>query len=127
MQWATFDLGWVRVANPSAQIEPGASIAVEAHTLSLWTLNISRITEVVNQRDAFGFIYGTTMLHVEEGEERFLIRRDGRGAVLYELEAVSRPRATLARLGYPMTRFFQRRFATDSHERMARAVGATAN
>ncbi len=110
-----FDLGWVRVANPDAKIETGAAVAVEAHTLGLWTLNVSRITEIVDRADAFGFIYKTTRLHVEEGEERFLLRLDAATCeVRYEVEAVSRPRAALARLGLPVTRGFQRRFARES-------------
>lgn len=124
-RWAMFDLGWVRVANPAAAIERGAVVAVEAHTLGLWTLNLSRITEVVDRPGAFGFIYKTTALHVEEGEERFLLTLDAAtGEVRYRLEAVSRPGAALARLGLPVTRAFQRRFARDSHARMRSEVNA---
>jgi uncharacterized protein (UPF0548 family) len=118
-QWEQFNLGWVRVANPDAAIAVGEIIAVEARTLGLWTLNLSRITETIDHPTRFGFIYNTTELHVEQGEERFLIELDpASGEVWYELEAVSRPRLPLARLGYPLTRYFQRKFAQDSHRRM---------
>lgn len=117
-RWAMFDLGWVRVANPAIQIERGAAVAVEAYTFGLWTLNISRIVEVVDRAGCFGFVYATTAGHVEFGEERFLIAQDEDGTVRYRLEAVSRPRAGLAWMGYPVTRYFQRRFARESHARM---------
>ena len=118
-RWTMFDIGWVRVANPSAPIAVSQLIAVEAHTLGLWTLNLSRILEVVDTPDRFGFLYSTTALHVEEGEELFLLECDqATGEVSYILEAVSRPRSPLARVGLPFTRHYQHRFARDSHRRM---------
>jgi len=124
-RWVMFDLGWVRVANPSAAIHVDQVVAVEAHTLGLWTVNLSRIVKVVDSATVFGFIYATTSLHVEQGEERFLLEFDREtGDVWYELEAGSRPRAALARLGFPFTRAFQKRFARESHERMRRETTA---
>jgi uncharacterized protein (UPF0548 family) len=126
-RWAQFDLGWVRVANPGAKIEAGEVIAVEAYSLGLWSLNLSRIMESVDSIDRFGFVYSTTEFHVEGGEERFLLRMDpASGAVFYEVEALSRPRHSLARLGYPVTRAFQHQFARDSHRRMREAVSGAA-
>jgi len=119
-RWAMFDLGWVRVANTDAPIVPGQLVAVAAHTLGLWTLNLSRILEVVDTPLRFGFLYSTTALHVEEGEERFLLEFDETtGDVAYLLESVSRPRSPLARLGLPFTRHYQHRFARDSHRRIS--------
>jgi len=122
-RWAMFDLGWVRVANIQAPIATGQIVAVEAHTLGLWTLNLSRITEVVDEPARFGFVYATTEMHVEQGEERFLIELvQETEEVFYELEAVSRPCSWLACLGLPVTRSFQHRFARDSHRRVAEEV-----
>lgn len=122
-----FDLGWVRVANPDARIATGQLVAVEAHPLRLWTLNISRIVDVIRSENAFGFVYATTDLHVEEGEERFLLEFDGaQGEVWYDLEAVSRPRGALARLGFPFVRHFQHRFALQSHSRMLEELHSSA-
>jgi uncharacterized protein (UPF0548 family) len=118
-----FDLGWVRVANPDARIVAGQLVAVEVRSLGLWTLNVSRILETIETPRSFGFLYATTKLHVEEGEERFLLQFDPEsGSVTYKLEAISRPRSNLARLGFPVTRTFQHRFARDSHRRMGDAV-----
>lgn len=116
--WEQFDLGWVRIANSLPAIVPGELAAVEAHTF-FWSVNFSRITEVVDSPSRFGFLYTTTRLHVEEGQERFVIEFDpGNGVVSYLIEAVSRPRHLLARLAYPFTRAMQHRFARDSHARL---------
>jgi uncharacterized protein (UPF0548 family) len=122
-RWTMFDLGWVRVANPQALITPRQIVAVEVHTIGLWTLNLSRITATVGTPGRFGFIYTTTPMHVEQGEERFLLEFDAAtGGVWYDLEAVSRPRHTLARLGLSITRAFQHKFARDSHRRMREEI-----
>lgn len=122
-RWTMFDLGWVRVANPEAAIEIGQLVAVEAYTLGFWTLNLSRVVDVVDDPQCFGFVYATTSHHVEEGEERFLISiSPDTGEVVYALEAVSRPQASFARFGYPITRTMQHKFARESHRRMRRAV-----
>ena len=104
-----FDLGWVRVANPQARIRTGQIVAVEAQTLGLWSLNLSRILDAVDEPGRFGFLYATTEMHVEQGEERFLIQIEPMtGEVFYELESYSRPQRTLAWLGLPVTRSFRR-------------------
>jgi len=117
--WRHFDLGWVRVANPSARIQIGQIVAVEVHSLGLWSLNLSQIVEVVQRDNRFGFLYKTTANHVEAGEERFVLTIEyGSGSVWYEVEAVSKPRNLLATFGFPVTRAFQHRFARESHRRM---------
>jgi uncharacterized protein (UPF0548 family) len=124
-RWAMFDLGWARVANPGAPIEPGQIIAMEAHTLGLWTLNLSRIMETVDTASRFGLLYATTPMHVEQGAERFLLEIDATtGDVHYLLEAISRPRHLLACLGLPISRALQHRFARESHLRMRDEVQA---
>jgi uncharacterized protein (UPF0548 family) len=118
-RWAMFDLGWVRVANPGAPVERGQIIAMEAHTLGLWTLNLSRIMETVDTPGRFGLLYATTPIHVEQGAERFLLEFDATtGDVHYLLEAISRPRHFFARLGWPISRALQHQFARESHYRM---------
>jgi uncharacterized protein (UPF0548 family) len=122
-QWLQFDLGWVRVANPTARIAVGMLIAVEAHTAGLWSLNFSRVTETIDTFTRFGFLYSTTRHHIEEGQERFILEYDpATGALSYLIEAVSRPRHPLARLAWPYARAMQHRFARDSHARMRQAV-----
>jgi uncharacterized protein (UPF0548 family) len=118
-RWAMFNHGWTRVANPTATIELDQIIAMEAHTLGLWTLNMSRIKETVDNPTRFGFLYATTPMHVEQGAERFLLEFDPTtGEVHYILEAISRPRHLFARLGLPLSRHFQHQFVRESHRRM---------
>ena len=71
-----FELGWVRVVNAAAPIECGQIIAVEVHALGLWSVNLSRILETVDSETQFGFLYSTTNQHVEQGEEKFILRRN---------------------------------------------------
>jgi uncharacterized protein (UPF0548 family) len=122
-RWEMFNLGWASVANPSAAISLGQPVCVKVFSLGLWSINVSRIVEVVHTRNSFGFIYATTEFHVENGEERFLLEFDpGSDQVKYILEAVSRPRSRLAQIGYPVTRVFQHKFARESHLRMRQIV-----
>jgi len=122
-RWRQFDLGWVRIANPDAPIQAGEVVAMEAHTLFLWTLNFPRILHVIDEPHRFGFVYGTTMMHVERGEERFLLEFDPvSGAVTYDLMAASRPAHWMVWLGYPYARSRQRKFARESHARMRQIV-----
>lgn len=44
------------------------------------------------------------------------------GEVIYRIRTVSRPRALLARLGYPYTRLLQARFRRDSIPGMRQAL-----
>jgi len=79
----------------------------------------------VDKPHRFGFVYSTTPMHVETGQEKFLIEFDSAtGDVWYELEAVSRPRHPLVQLGFPIARALQHRFARDSHRRIRVAVVA---
>lgn len=120
-RWEQFGLGWVRIANPYPKIIAGELVAVEAHTAGLWSINFSRVVEVVESPTRYGFMYATTALHVEEGQERFVIEFDPESElVFYLIEAISRPRHVFARLGYPISRAMQRRFRRDSAARMKR-------
>jgi uncharacterized protein (UPF0548 family) len=120
-------VGWVRIANSLPAIIPGELVAVEARTALIWSVNFSRITEVVDTSVRFGFLYTTTSIHVEEGQERFVLEYDAdSGCVSYLIEAVSRPWHFLARIAYPFSRAMQHRFARDSHSRMRRSVSESA-
>ncbi|HVS00766.1 MAG TPA: DUF1990 domain-containing protein [Thermoanaerobaculia bacterium] len=72
----------------------------------------------------YGFAYGTLTGHGERGEERFTVewnREDD--SVWYELYAFSRPAHWLVKLGYPVTRWYQKRFARHSKRVMAAGCG----
>jgi uncharacterized protein (UPF0548 family) len=119
VRWRQFDLGWVAVIDANAPIAPDQVVGVEAHTAGLWSLNVCRIQETVDTATQFGFLYATTALHVEAGQERFVIDFDPSTQIVsYCIEAVSRPRHPLVWLAYPFARAMQRRFVHDSFARM---------
>ncbi|HMV50117.1 MAG TPA: DUF1990 domain-containing protein [Blastocatellia bacterium] len=125
--WKMFDIGWVKLCFPDTPIEVGATVAVLAGHFGFWSLHPARIVYLVDEETAearrFGFAYGTLPAHGERGEERFLIewRRDD-DSVWYDLLAFSQPKALLAKLGYPLSRMLQRRFARASKQAMLRAA-----
>ncbi len=124
--WKHFDLSWAQVFPPRAAIAPGTVVAVAVRHLGFWSINGCRIVSVTDDRaaGAFAFAYGTLSNHAECGEEIFTVRLDARtDDVAYEIRAVSRPHAALARAGYPVTRMLQARFRRDSAIAMRRAVG----
>lgn len=129
-RWEQFRLGWVEAYPAETPIEPGAVVAVVARAVGAWWINTCRIIYVVDETAPvrrFGFAYGTLAEHVESGEERFSIEwNQAEDEVWYDIFAFSRPRHVLARIGYPLVRRFQRRFARESATAMQRAVDASA-
>jgi uncharacterized protein (UPF0548 family) len=124
-EWRHFELGWVEVFPPLAAVAPGSVVAVLIRHLGFWSMNGCRVVYTMAGGDAreFGFAYGTLINHAETGEELFKVSlRPGTGEVTYVIRAVSKPRALLARLGYPVTRSLQARFRRDSAAAMARAI-----
>ena len=123
--WKQFDLGWVSIVPPETAIEVGSVVAVQAHTFGVWSLNACRIVYIIDETEPlkkFGFAYGTLPDHVECGEERFTVEQHADGSVFYDIFAFSRPRQLLVRMGVPIARALQRRFARDSLAAMKREV-----
>ena len=120
--WVPFQISWIRVFPQSAP-KPGVMVAVVVRLVWVWWTNVSRVIYSVDEHDSFGFAYGTTPFHAETGEELFLVERSGESAeVTYRILAFSKPRHPLARLGYPLSRAAQRRFAVGSIEAMRTAT-----
>jgi uncharacterized protein (UPF0548 family) len=126
-RWDHFRLGWVEAVPTDTPLAAGACVAVVARVLGLWWLNACRIVYAVDEVgpvSRFGFGYGTLPGHAEAGEERFLVEWDrADDGVWYDVLAFSRPNHPLARLGYPLARRTQRRFARDSAAAMRAAAG----
>jgi uncharacterized protein (UPF0548 family) len=125
-RWEHFRLGWVEVCWPDTPIEPGQVVGVLGRVCGLRCFNACRIVYVVDEDGPikkFGFAYGTLPEHVESGEERFTIEwHEADDLIWYDILAFSRPNQFLARLGYPVVRRLQKRFARDSAATMLRAV-----
>ena len=123
--WRQFDLGWVRVAPPGVPIEVGATVAIVTRHFGFLSLNAARIVYVIDEEGppkSFGFAYGTLAEHVECGEERFMIELLEDGSVWYDILAFSRPHHFFVKLGFPLARRLQKRFARDSLAIMATAA-----
>ena len=122
----------------SARLLLTASIAGEETIDSKAQTEVSLRRPLAHHRDAcrivyavdekgpikrYGFANGTLPEHAESGEERFTVEwHEKDDAVWYDILAFSRPRHFLARLGYPLARRLQERFARDSVAAMMRAV-----
>jgi len=124
--WRMLSMPWVSLHWPCAPIQVGTDVAVSIHHFGFYSLNACRIVYVVDKEgpiERFGFAYGTLGEHAESGEERFTVewnREDD--SVWYDILAFSRPRQTLARLGYPLSRLLQKRFAEGSKAALVEAV-----
>jgi uncharacterized protein (UPF0548 family) len=127
--WRMFSMPWVNLHSSSAPIQVGTDVAVSVHHFGFYSLNACRIVYIVDGDDAmkrFGFAYGTLVEHAESGEERFTVEwnRDD-DSVWYDILAFSRPRQMLARLGYPLSRSLQKKFANGSKLAMLQSVTET--
>lgn len=115
--WKHFELGWVTIVPRNTAVETGRTVAVQAKTFGFWSLSASRIVYVIDERESikrFGFAYGTLPDHVECGEERFTIEWHEDDSVWYDIYAFSRPQHPLVKLGLPIARGLQKRFARES-------------
>ena len=125
-EWQHFDFGWVELFPRGAAIEPGSVVAILVHHLGFWSINGCRVVYTTGDRrtgSSFGFAYGTLTNHAELGEEIFEVSlRPETEEVVYRIRAVSKPQATLARIGYPFTRMLQARFRRDSIVALREAI-----
>jgi len=124
MSWRMFP-DWTEVHPQNTPAREGLVVGVLARHLGFWSLNGCRVVQCVGEAGRRGVVYGTLPDHAERGEERFVVELDAQEVVWYELRAVSRPRA-LAALGYPVARWLQARFRSDSATALARAVATRA-
>lgn len=124
--WSVLRLDWVDVRATTPSPEIGTDVAVLARHLGFWSLNACRVVGRFPASSAdtrYGFAYGTLNDHAECGEELFAIDFGATdGTVWYEVRAVSRPRAMLARVGYPYSRWVQRKFREDSARSLMAAI-----
>jgi len=123
--WKHFDLGWVTIVPRNTPIEVGRVVAVQAQTFGFWSLSACRIVYVIDELEPvkrYGFAYGTLPNHVECGEERFTVEWHEDDSVWYDIYAFSHPHHPLVKLGFPIARRLQKRFARESLAAMIRAA-----
>jgi uncharacterized protein (UPF0548 family) len=125
LAWRHFEIPWLEFHGAHG-VASGQVVATLTSVAGLWFLNPCRVVYVdaPPDRQTVSFAYGTLRGHAECGEERFQVSFDaGTEAVSYEISAFSRPAIMSTKLGYPLARRIQRRFARSSAEALARAVG----
>ena len=130
--WRMTTLTWSSVWPRGAPVLPGTTVAVVMHHYGFWSMNACRVVYVLDDDASAasgvrraGFAYGTLPDHGAIGEERFAVEWHAvDDSVWYDLYAFSRPGSLLARLGSPLARHLQRRFARDSKAAMATAANA---
>jgi uncharacterized protein (UPF0548 family) len=124
MAWRQFDIRWLELHGAS-RVQPDQVVATLISLAGVWLLNPCRVVyvESSSDRNAVSYAYGTLRGHAECGEERFRIAFDPVSEeVRYEIAAFSRPAIALSKLGYPLARRLQGRFAASSAKALARAV-----
>ena len=122
--WHHFEIPWLHFHGAGPAVS-GQVVATVTAVAGLWFTNPCRVVYVDSRSDSnsVAYAYGTLRGHAECGEERFSISLDpSSGAVTYEISAFSRPATLLSKLGYPLARGLQRRFAAASAQALARAV-----
>ncbi len=126
MAWRHFEIPWLELHGATSPVMSGQAVATLVRVASFWFLNPCRVvyTELPPEAsNVAAFAYGTLPGHAECGEERFSVSfHPVTQEVRYELFAFSRPAVVLSRLGYPLARRLQSRFAVCSAEALARAV-----
>lgn len=123
-EWRMLQLGWLSPCWPEARLAEGELVGTLARLAGLcWTAIVCRVVYKVDEAGRFGFAYGTLVGHLLHGEERFLVERDpADDSVWFEILAFSQPARLVARLGYPLVRWFQHRFTRDAPTALARAL-----
>jgi uncharacterized protein (UPF0548 family) len=125
-RWKQFDLDWLEIWPPEAPIQSGTAVAIVARALGLWFINAWKIVYVLDDSgpiSRFSLANGTLPGHAMRGEERFWVEWDhADNSVRYGILAFSQPNYFLARLGYPIVRRIQERFARESAAAMLKAV-----
>lgn len=129
--WRQFQLGWVEPWPADVPIFGNEVVAIVARLGPVYWLNACRIVGTDEERgssiERLSFAYVTLPGHAECGEERFRVEwNHADDSVWFDILAFSRPQHVLARLGYPVVRLLQKRFARDAVASMRRATAGDA-
>jgi uncharacterized protein (UPF0548 family) len=124
---AMMRLSWLDGHLAPGEWKEGRLVGMAARFLGIWWINANKVVRLIRGGETqYGWVYGTTVEHVEAGEEAFLLTRDNGGEVVFIIRAVSRPRHILVRLARPMARVLQWRFGSEASDVFARRAWALA-
>ena len=116
--WNHFPSKWTAIRPENIPLQTGQNVGVLFRLFGVWWLNSARIVYTLDEKNCFGFAYGTLPGHIELGEECFWVERADDGKIYYHIRAFSKPSFWLAKLGYPVARLYQRRFVRESMQQM---------
>jgi uncharacterized protein (UPF0548 family) len=117
-RWSMFPPSWTMIFPKQAPIQENTTVGMAFRLFGIWWINSCRIVYTIDEKRRFGFAYGTLPEHIERGEELFLVEIDEEDKVWYHIQAFSKPRHWLVRLGYWFARSQQRRFVQHSFKVM---------
>ncbi len=120
--WQQFPSSWTKIYSPQKGFATNDTVLVLFRLFGIWWKNAARVVYTIDEVNRYGFAYGTLQQHVEKGEERFLIWRNEKGQVYYQIKAFSRPNYWYVKLGKPIARFFQKRFGASSTQLVKQLV-----
>ena len=124
--WSHLEIPWLELHGATTPPATGDVVATLVSVAGIWFFNPCRVVYTEWSQDSANvaaFAYGTLPGHAERGEERFQVSLDAAtGQVHYQITAFSRPAVLLSRLGYPVARRLQRRFAESSAAALVRAA-----
>ena len=120
--WAVYP-AWMTLYPASAPLTEGTCVALVTGLGPVWTVNAVRVVAVLRTPRRLSFTLGTLPQHALSGLERFSVWLDADDRVWYEIAAVSRPQKLLAKVGAPVLRLVQARFAKDSVASLREFVG----
>lgn len=109
--WRMYQQSWLSLYPRKPDVCSGTVACVTAQHLGFYSVSAVRVVYVVDEPEQLAFAVGTLPGHVEKGEERFRVYRLGGGSVWFDILAYSKPNHPLVRLGYPVARQVQKRFA----------------
>jgi uncharacterized protein (UPF0548 family) len=122
--WRHFEIPWVELHHVGPVVS-GQVVASVVGVPGCWLVNPCRVVyaDFASDPDSVAYAYGTLRGHAECGEERFRVWLDpASNEVRYELSAFSRPAIFLSRIGYPLARRVQKRFARASADALIAAI-----
>lgn len=109
--WTPFEQPWLDLLGAEGPPRAGKVVLLCAAHGAVVSLHACRVVYVQDEPRLYAFAYGTLPVHAARGEERFEVCLHDDGRVTLRIVAFSRPSRLVFRLGWPVMRVMQRRFA----------------
>lgn len=107
--WQAHARGGVHVHPHGIPPEEGLVVALAVRIVPIYVTVACRVVYVTEHPQRFAFAYGTLPHHLIEGEEAFVVERDGTEAVRFSAVAFFRPRGRALRSVAPLVGLIDQR------------------